>query len=199
LSSMAHFTSALLKAAVLVLGSFAVSDAFLAGNGLATTPALRSQRSAITTISMGRKGAQTGLGPSDVTRTVVRDKKKKEGGGVTVIKRKKITGVDVTRASIIKALNKATNESFKSDILNEKVEDFLKNEAGASMYPKLMKKIKSSAGKLGVDMPERWCYDDALATKRRRDTLANKIAEAENSANEDEAGAEEGEAAPVEA
>eukprot|EP00961_Rhodomonas_salina_P026961 364592-Rhodomonas_salina.3 len=50
-------------------------------------PALRpaSARAGVTSICMGRKGAQTGVGGGN-TRTVTRDRKKKAASGVSVVK-----------------------------------------------------------------------------------------------------------------
>jgi hypothetical protein len=170
--------SFLSRALVVAAGIAAVSGFSVTGPS-ALAPRLRTS-TGVSTICMGRKGAQTGLGGGN-TRTVTREKKNKTGSTVTVVKVKKVTGVDVTKSMILKKLETATKDNFDSEILNSKVEAFLKEEAGATMYPKLMKKIKFTAGKLGAKVPDGWCYE-ANATKKYRDGLARKAAEAAEAA-----------------
>ncbi|EKX38934.1 hypothetical protein GUITHDRAFT_115039 [Guillardia theta CCMP2712] len=155
----------------------------MASPSLGAAPRLRTS-TGVSTICMGRKGAQTGLGKGN-TRTVVREKKSK-GSSQTVVKVRKVTGVDVTKGMIIAKLDKATKENFPSEILNEKVEKFMKEEAGSTMYPKLMRKIKATAGQLGVSMPDRWCYE-AYANRYQRESLAKKITAAQAPAEGEEA------------
>jgi hypothetical protein len=71
---------------------------------------------------------------------------------------KKITGVDVSKKSIISKLEKVTKDNFSAEILNDKVVTFLTKEAGSTMYPKLMREIKFKAGKLGVKIPDRLVF-----------------------------------------
>ena len=47
--------------------------------------------------------------------------KKSKGTSQTVVKVRKVTGVDVTKGMIIAKLDKATKENFPSEILTEKV------------------------------------------------------------------------------
>ena len=84
-------------------------------------------------------------------------------------------------------------------MLSADVEKFMKEEAGSSLYPRLMRKIKFTAKKVGATVPEGWCYE-AMATKRARDRLAAKAAEAaEAEASEGEGEGEgEGEAPAAE-
>jgi len=174
--------------ATIALGYVAAASAFMTGAPIGAAPQLRASRAGVTSICMGRKGAQTGLGGGN-TRTVTREKK---GGGVAIIKVKR-TKDDVSRASILKALESASKDNFAATILNADTEKFMKEEAGSSLYPRLMRKIKFTAKKVGATVPEGWCYE-AAATKKFRDRLAEKAAEAAAAAAEAEAaGAEEGE------
>ena len=76
-------------------------------------------------------------------------------------------------------------------------EKFMKEEAGSSLYPRLMRKIKFTAKKVGATVPDRWCYE-AKATAGDRERLARKAEEAAAAAAEAEAEGEEGEeAAPA--
>jgi hypothetical protein len=59
-------------------------------------------------------------------------------------------------STILSKLEKTTKDSFAKDLLNDKVVSFLTKDAGSTMYPKLMREIKSKAGKLGVQMPDRF-------------------------------------------
>jgi len=131
-------------------------------------PKLRSATTGASTICMGRKGAQTGKQTTQ-TRTVTREKKK---GGVAIIKIKK-TKDDVSRASILASLETATKDNFKDSVLNAKVEKFIKEEAGSSLYPRLMRKIKFTAKKVGATVPDRWCYE-AMANQKERNALEAK-------------------------
>ncbi len=69
---------------------------------------------------------------------------------------KKVTGVDESMSSIRSKLEKTTKDTFAKDLLNDKVVTFLTKDAGSTMYPKLMREIKSKAGKLGVSVPDRF-------------------------------------------
>jgi len=170
-------------ATAFALGYVAVASAFMTTPFTTATPKLRSATTGASTICMGRKGAQTGKGGGQ-TRTVTRDKKK---GGVAIIKVKK-TKDDVSRASILKSLETATKDNFADAILNSKVETFMKEDAGSSLYPRLMRKIKFTAKKVGATVPDRWCYE-AMANKKAREALeAKKNAPAEE-AEEGEEGA----------
>ena len=71
-------------------------------------------------------------------------------------------------------------------------EKFMKEEAGSSLYPRLMRKIKFTAKKVGATVPDRWCYE-AKATAGDRERLARKAEEAAAAAAEAEAEGEEGE------
>eukprot|EP00288_Rhodomonas_lens_P013435 CAMPEP_0177711522 /NCGR_PEP_ID=MMETSP0484_2-20121128/11907_1 /TAXON_ID=354590 /ORGANISM="Rhodomonas lens, Strain RHODO" /LENGTH=186 /DNA_ID=CAMNT_0019223263 /DNA_START=21 /DNA_END=581 /DNA_ORIENTATION=- len=175
----------------LCLAVLAFADAFLPGM---FAPALRpaSARAGVTSICMGRKGAQTGQGGGN-TRTVTRDRKKKAASGVSVVKVKKVKG-DVTRAMILEKLDTATKDNFASEILSDQIEKFMKEEAGSSMYPRLMKKIKAKATFLGTSVPDRWAYE-AMANKYQRQKLAEKI-QAANAPAEGE-GEEAAEEAPA--
>ena len=69
-------------------------------------------------------------------------------------------------------------------------EKFMKEEAGSSLYPRLMRKIKFTAKKVGATVPDRWCYE-AKATAGDRERLARKAEEAAAAAAEAEAEGEE--------
>ena len=64
------------------------------------------------------------------------------------------------------------------------------------MYPRLMRKIKFTAKKVGATVPDRWCYE-AKATAGDRERLAKKAEEAAAAAAEGEAEAEGEEEAPA--
>lgn len=72
----------------------------------------------------------------------------------------------------------------------------MKEEAGSSLYPRLMRKIKFTAKKVGATVPDRWCYE-AKATAGDRERLAKKAEEAAAAAAEGEAEAEGEEEAPA--
>ena len=59
----------------------------------------------------------------------------------------------------------------------------MKEEAGSSLYPRLMRKIKFTAKKVGATVPDRWCYE-AKATAGDRERLARKAEEAAAAAAE---------------
>mmetsp|Transcript_65067 Transcript_65067/g.95265 ORF Transcript_65067/g.95265 Transcript_65067/m.95265 type:complete len:210 (+) Transcript_65067:22-651(+) len=178
--------------AALALGYVGVASAFMSVP-LATTPKLRSATTGASTICMGRKGAQTGQGKGAAARTVTREKKV---GGVAIISVRK-TKDDVSRASIYKALETVTSANFAEVILNPKVEKYIKEEAGSSVYPRMMRQIKFQAKKVGATVPDRWCYEAAATSKARAGIEAKAAAKvlADAAAAEEAAAAKEAAAA----
>jgi hypothetical protein len=137
---------------------------------------------------MGRKPATVGKGGS-TTREKIRERKKRDPSIPIEIKVytesnilffktisdqcfhlqvKKVTGVDESRSSILAKLGKTTKDTFASDLLNDKVVSFLTKDAGSTMYPKLMREIKTKASKLGVKIPDRSTADVAHLTPAYR-------------------------------
>jgi hypothetical protein len=57
----------------------------------------------------------------------------------------------------------ATKDNFSDAIVNPKVEKFMKEEAGSSLYPRLMRKIKFTAKKVGATVPDR-CVSVLVST-----------------------------------
>ena len=71
-------------------------------------------------------------------------------------------------------------DNLAGEIFNDKVVKFMTEEAGSSMYPKLMQKIKFTANRLGVKVPDRWAYE-AKGNAHQRTKLQAKKAAAEAS------------------
>mmetsp|Transcript_1088 Transcript_1088/g.2780 ORF Transcript_1088/g.2780 Transcript_1088/m.2780 type:complete len:193 (-) Transcript_1088:93-671(-) len=161
-------------------------------------PALRSpvSRSGALTICMGRKPANVGK----LDRTKTKTKEKTSGKGVVaVIKVKAVTGVDMSKKMLVKKLASATKENMAAEVLNDKVKKFMVEEAGSTMYPKYMAKIKQTASRLGVEVPDKWAYEAKGNAYQRAQLVAKAEAAAAEAAEAAEAAAAaEEEAAPAE-
>ena len=104
----------------------------------------------------------------------------------------------LTMKAVRKTIDNLTKENFESSLAT--LEPFLKNEAGATIYAKSMRRLARQAKVLGVELPASYAVDAKATSKKRakQDAFIQTKEEERLAAEAEAAEAAEDAAAPVE-